>query len=164
MSRDFILYIDTPVSPEQALTVICKELGLEGNIESGFVIRDDPSNIFFHGPSGPGFHLSSHKPVPTRVSYIKDRLDITPKIVLVFDLYSEYDSLDEAPFALIWAVSTALIQIPGDAALIYNGFIAVLLRQQEQLTVDIRSNALWDTETLSYLEVPYIEGNLSRYS
>jgi hypothetical protein len=104
-----------------------------------------------------------YKPMSSRSSYFKKILDIYPQIAIEFALLSEYDCLDEAPASLTIAVSTVLNQIHGDAALIYCGFVAALLRKDGHTIVDTKSDVLWNADILYWLDIPYEAGSLSYY-
>jgi hypothetical protein len=57
--RDFILYINTPITPEQALKLMFEGIGINAAIETDIAVGGDSTNILYIGPEGPGININS---------------------------------------------------------------------------------------------------------
>jgi len=102
---------------------------------------------------GPGFLVSAGPTSALEKVILREGLGIEPTAALAFSI-DKFSDRARAVTAMLQAELAVLHQVPGDAALVFNGDTVLLLRQGGQLFLDSRTG-LWTPERMKRVNMPY---------
>ena len=86
-------------------------------------------------------------------SFLKEELGIESSVSIMFRL-DKFEDREHQRNVLLRATIELLCQVPGDAALLFNGEVVFLLRKEGELTLNSGMD-LWRPADLALVTLPY---------
>jgi hypothetical protein len=144
MPLDYDLYLEGALDLEQLMWLTEEGLGLAHEARVHGEVIERP---------GPGMSLTTFAALPLKREVLKETIGVSPRVAVSFTLDRERD-LDDDLFTRILRVTAYLLERePGDAVLLFNGELVIILRRAGRILVNERYG-LTD-EDLALLPFPY---------